>query len=217
MSDILREVDDLMRADRMNRLWREHGKTVLLGIGAVILGTALNSAWTAYKSHQAQSQTTAIIDAMKSEDPSASLKSLTSSLKGSGRALAALDAASLDLEAKKYDDAIAMYAIVQKDKSAEQDLRDIATLQKVSIMLDHTSDAKADDLLSELKPVLDNDKSVWRLRALLISAMVKAHKSQDFRGALNDLAVLSADQGIPPSMASQVSALQDVYQNRLAK
>ncbi|MDD3020379.1 MAG: tetratricopeptide repeat protein [Alphaproteobacteria bacterium] len=217
MSDILREVDEMMRADRMNSLWQQHGKTILLGIGAIILGTALNSGWMAYKSHQAQIQTTAIIDAMKSDNPVSSLKDLTASLKGSGRAFAALDAASLALDSKNYGDAIAMYTIAQQDKSAAQDLRDIATLQKVSIMLDHSEDAKAEDLLAELKPLLANTKSAWRLRALLVSAMVKAHKSKDYQGALDDLAVLSADQTIPPSMASQVSALQDVYQSRLGK
>ena len=82
----------------MNRLWQDHGKTILMMIGAIILGTALNSAWTSWKTHQAEAQTTAIIDAMKSDAPVKNLKELTATLKGSGRAFAALDSATLSLE-----------------------------------------------------------------------------------------------------------------------
>jgi hypothetical protein len=52
MSDILREVDEAMRVEKMTRLWAEHGNTVIAAIVALILGTALSSGWNAWQHHQ---------------------------------------------------------------------------------------------------------------------------------------------------------------------
>lgn len=212
MTDILREVDEAMKAERMSRLWQENRKTILLGIGAVILGTALNSGWTTWKDHQAKVQTSALIEAMKSKEPAPALEKLSETLKDSGKAMAALDAASLALENKDYEKAVNLYEITGNDKSIPQDFRDLATVQKVSIQIDHNPDAKAEDLLKELSSVSGNKKSAWRLRAMLTEALVKAHLQKDYKGARANLALLSAEPGLPPTMSAQVSALQKVYQ-----
>ncbi|MDY0029247.1 MAG: hypothetical protein RBR86_04805 [Pseudobdellovibrionaceae bacterium] len=217
MSDILRDVDEMMKADRMSQLWQEHGKSVLFAIGLVILGTAFNSGWTSYKDSQAEIQTTAIIDALQNKDQFASLLEASKTLSGTGKGFATMNAASLAIQDGKLEEAAELYSSIQKDSSLPQDMRDLATVQKVSIQLDANKDAKSADLLAELESVLKNKDSVWQLRALMVSALAKAHKDEDYKSALEDLALLSADTRLPPSMKAQVAALQDVYQSKLGK
>lgn len=216
MSDILRDVDEMMKADRMAQLWQEHGKSVLIAIGLIVLGTAFNSGWTSYKNHQAETQTTAIIEALQSKDQFDSLLTASKDLKGTGKGFSTMNAASLALVDGKLSEAMDLYSSIQKNSSLPQDMRDLATVQKVSIQLDADKEAKSADLLAELDSVLKNKDSVWQLRALMISALIKAHKEADYKGALEDLALLSADTRLPPSMKAQVTALQDVYQSKLA-
>lgn len=216
MSDLLREVDEAMRAERMKRLWEQHGNTVVMVVAALILGTAANSGWKAYKTHQAQKQTTVLIEALKSDDVAAKIDPLTQELKGPNRALASFDAGALALEKQDFDKAIGYYENVIKDKSIPQDLRDLALVQMISIQLDHKTDLSGDDLLKAIAPVSTSEKSSWRPRGLMLSALIKAHKNRDYKGALEDLALLSAYQSLPTSMQAQAQALKEVYSYNLA-
>ncbi|MCB1557459.1 MAG: tetratricopeptide repeat protein [Alphaproteobacteria bacterium] len=217
MSDILRDVDEMMKADRMSQLWQEHGKTVLTLIGLIILATAFNSGWTAYKNNKAEDQTSQILEALQDKDQYSALRATSEKLDGAGKGFSAMNAAALAVKDGKLSDAISLYDSVIADSSLPQDLRDLASVQKTSILLDESPELSAEGLMKILQPVLDNSNSVWRLRALMVSSVIKAHKLSDYQGALEDLALLSADNRLPPSMSSQVSALQKVYQSQASK
>ncbi|HNS45007.1 MAG TPA: hypothetical protein PKH37_07265, partial [Alphaproteobacteria bacterium] len=137
-------------------------------------------------------------------------------LKGPGKALVALDAGAMALEKQDFDKAMGYYDLIVKDKSVPQDLRDLALVQLVSVQLDHKGDMTGEELFKAIAPVATSDKSSWRSRGLMLSVLIKAHKNKDYKGALSDLALLSADQTLPPSMMTQVQALQEVYSYNLA-
>lgn len=213
MTDILREVDEAMRAERMNRIWQQHGKSILFIVAGVIIGTAVHSGYSAYKNHQAREQTTALMDAL--HDPKTAgdtLAELTKTLKGSGKALAGLDAADQALSNKRYDEAIALYDVIASDKSVPADMRDLAVVQSVSIKLDHAPNAKPQELVDALAPIATSDKSVWKARALFVSAVIKANRMTNYKAALEDLALASVVPNLPSSFEVQIKALQDVYQ-----
>lgn len=211
MSDILREVDDAMRVERMTRLWHEHGRTIIMVLAAIILGTAFNAGWVAYKDHKARTQTSAILDALKSDNAEDQLKELATSLSGSGKGFAALDAAALAIKDGKFENALSYYSSVEQDKSVPADLRDLSTIQRVSLAMDHQKDVDADALLASLSPVATSKTSPWAPRALLVQALIKANLKQDYAGALEDVVALGAEQAAPPSLQAQAKALQDIY------
>lgn len=85
-SDILREVDEALRVEKAKKFWAEHGKALIALAVALVLGTAAQSGWRAYQHHKAETSTAQFVDALKSKDPTTSLKALSAEKSGSDSA-----------------------------------------------------------------------------------------------------------------------------------
>ncbi len=212
MTDILREIDEAMRVEKFNRLWKEHGPVLLVAAAGLILGTAAWSGWTTYKTHQHREATSALLTALESPKPLDALATLTKDDHSSNKALLLMTAAAHSLEAKKLDEAASYYDQVIADKGTSPLFRDLAAVQKVNLSLDLKSDATAETLLKEIDPVANNKNSPWQGQALFTRAIVKAHKGQDIKGALTDLEAITARNKLPGSLRNRAQALIDIYQ-----
>lgn len=217
MSDILREVDEAMRVEKMTKLWAEHGNTVIAAIVALILGTALSSGWNAWQHHQNLQSTAALLDSLQTESPLASLETLGKKEKGNAKAFSLLAAAAMALDEKSPDKAVALYKTLAADAGVSDVFRHLALVQKVAIELDGTTEISSSEMLSDLAPVLKDKTSPWQARALLLSALVKAHKNGDNNGAIADLEILSAIPNLSPTVKEQAVALRQVYKLQGAK
>lgn len=209
--DILREVDEALRVEKVTRFWKENGKAVIVFAAALVIGTAAQSGWKAYQRHDAELSTARFVDALKGKDPLVALQTLSAEKKGSGSALAGLSAAGLAVSKEDWSGAITLYEQVAANKSAPQTYRDLAVVQIVSLKIDHDTKASADDLLKLIAPVIKDKNSAWNSRAVFTSALVKGEKKQDYKSAHDDLQVLLVDPNIPPSFAEQIKALDEVY------
>lgn len=229
MSEILRDLDEMMRAERMARMWRTHGRMIIFVIIVLVVGTAAQAAWKSYNSRIAREQTGKILSAAASEDPNQALVELSKDLKGNGRAIATFEAARAFKEKGHYAEAIALYRDLLNEKRMAPELRDLAVIEMVSLEIDHGSEASAaldqkpSALLGELEPILKSEKSgtpsAWLPRAILLAAVIKANLQGDNQGALDELAKIGglADQKImPQAVSAQAEALKTVYAERLA-
>ncbi len=52
MGDIFREIDEELRHDRFEKLWREYGRYVIAGAVVVVLAVAGVSGWRQYQESQ---------------------------------------------------------------------------------------------------------------------------------------------------------------------
>lgn len=228
MSEILRDLDEMMRAERMARMWRTHGRMIIFVIIVLVVGTAAQAAWKSYNSHIAREQTGKILSAAADETGEALIK-LAKDLKGNGRAIATFEAARGLKEKGHYAEAIALYRDLLNEKRMVPELRDLAVIEMVSLEIDHGSEASAapdqkpSALLGELEPILKSEKSgtpsAWLPRAILLAAVIKANLQGDNQGALDELAKIGglADQKImPQAVSAQAEALKTVYAERLA-
>lgn len=228
MSEILRDLDEMMRAERMARIWHTHGRMIIFVIIVLVVGTAAQAAWKSYNSHIAREQTGKILSAAASEDPNQALVELSKDLKGNGRAIATFEAARAFKEKGYYAEAIALYRDLLNEKRMAPELRDLAIIEMVSLEIDHGSEASAapdqkpSALLGELEPILKSEKSgtpsAWLPRAILLAAVIKANLQGDDQGALDELAKIGglADQKImPQAVSAQAEALKTVYTERL--
>jgi hypothetical protein len=71
MSELLREIEEDIRAERMHNLWNKFGKVMIRVSIAVILGTAIGVVWKNYRESQAMdhtSQLLASVDKMSTGD-----------------------------------------------------------------------------------------------------------------------------------------------------
>lgn len=215
MSDLLREVDDAVRADNMKRLWEEHKHAIVSAIAALILGTAAMTAWNGYKLEQNQRHTSEILTATEAKDPAAALTETGKNQKGDAQAVAFLNAAALDLKSGKKQQALDAYTSAANAKSADPVLRDLAILQKTNLLLDLKPDTKPDALLKDLKSITDDKKSPWAGEALFMTAFIKGEKNKDYKGAGADLKTLQARDDITESIKQRAAALQSVYDLKL--
>ncbi len=214
MTDILREVDEAMRADKMARVWEEHKTVLITGITALILGTAAHSAWNAYDASQKRESTGAFITALDSAEPLVQLEKLAAEETGSSRSLPLMNAASKAVAAGKFSDAINFYDEIISDKKAPSMFRDLAIVQKANLSLDHVEGAKAADLIATLDPVANSTKSPWQGQALMTRAVIKAHQGNDVTAAIDDLKIITSNEVTPDSLRQRAQALIDTYQSK---
>jgi len=213
--DILREVDESLRAEKAAKFWKENGNVVLAMVAALIIGTAAQSLWTSYKSSQDEKSTSEFIDALKDKSPVDALLKLSKESKGSGSALAGINGANLAVGKKDWDAAIASYQNVIANKSVSKPYKDLASVQIVSLQLDHDTKKTGADLLATLDPVLNDKESAWNTQAIFVSALVKAQKNNDLKGAQADLEKLSGMSDLPASFLEQIKSLNEVYKIKL--
>lgn len=214
MTDILREVDEAMRAERMSRLWEEHKIVLVTGVAALILGTAAHSAWNAWDAGKKRESTGAFITALESANPIEQLETLASAESGSNSFLPLMNAAGKAVAAGKFTEAIGFYDSVIGDKKAPAMFRDLAIVQKANLSLDHVEGTKAADLIAAIDPVASNQKSPWQGQALMTRAVIKAHQGNDLTAAIADLKLITAGDTAPNSLRQRAQALIDTYQSK---
>ena len=209
--DILREVEESMRAEKAAKFWKENGSIVIAMVVALIVGTAAQSLWSSHKHSQNEASTSLFLDAIEGKTAQADLAALSKEEKGTGSALAGLSGAAMLVEKKDWDGAIASYKNVIANKSVAQSYKDMALVQLVSLQLDHDDKATGAELLAALAPLVKDAKSPWNTKAIFTSALIKAQKNNDLKGAQVDLNTLAAIENLPPSFQAQVKALNEVY------
>jgi hypothetical protein len=87
MSELLREIEEDIRAERMHRLWDKFGKSMIRVSIAVIIGTALGVAWQHYQKSQAMEHTSQLLaglDKMNASDTKAAVDALDIAAKNGG-------------------------------------------------------------------------------------------------------------------------------------
>lgn len=217
MSELLREIDDAVRADNMKRLWEEHKTAIIAGVSALILGTAVFSGWNTWQTKQNEAGTTRVMEALEAPKPIDALNAAADQNSGNSKVIALLNVASLELKAGQKDKALDAYAKAQAVTGGDATLKDLATLQKVSLTLDVKPDTKTDDLLKELSAVAENKKSPWQAEAIFMSSFIKGEKNNDFAGASTELKALASRDDVSNSLKQRASALQSVYDMKTAE
>ena len=164
VGDIFREIDEEIRQERLERLWRRHGKHVIAAGVAVVLAVAAVTGWDQYRSSQRQADGArfAAAKALLADGKTADAAALFTALgreSGAGYgALARFHAAALDAGQGRAADAARAYeAIAAGD--VDRSLRDLATVLSAL----HGIDAGVDgsELAARLQP-LAADGHPWR-------------------------------------------------------
>jgi len=215
--DILREVEESLRTEKAIRFWNDHGKTIITIVAVIILATIAQSAWVAYKKNQDEKSTSQFLETIKKTDPIPSLKKLSAEQAGSGSALSGLTAAAMSIDKKNWAEAIELYKQVTQNKSAPQSYRDLATIQMVSLQLDHDKKISGADLLKSIESIVKDEKSPWYARAVFTSALIKSSKNNDLEAARKDLQKLINSPNLPASFLDQVRSLDEIYRLRQEK
>jgi len=201
-----REVDEELRVDRLQALWRRWRWAVIAVALALVLGTATSVGWDAWRERVRQADARAFDDALQSEGGAVAtadaLAAMAADAATGYRAVARLTAAQLYASAEQPDRSQDMLAAVAADDGVPARYRDLARLYAIAADFDAQS---PDAIIAELQP-LTGAGEPWRhsARELIAAAQLAAGDEAAARGTLQEL-VDAAD--VPSALRGRVREL----------
>ncbi len=189
--NLLREVEEELRRERLEKLWRQYGNYVI-GAAALIVIVVFGYKYLERVRLQAAEVAGAEYAAAmllksdgKNEDAAKAFEKLVTEGPTGYRALAQLQLAGLLNEQGKKGEALATYEALAKDRSADALLSGFAALQAASLRLSDADWTEMENRLNDLAA----DDSPWRYNAreLLGLAAFKAGKPDEARKIIEPL------------------------------
>lgn len=208
MSDIFREIDEELRRDSLEQLWKRYATYIIAVAVLIVLATAGVMGWRAYQDKQREAQGAqynAALDLVhqgKDADAAAAFTSLTQTADSGRAVLARLEEAASKINSNDVPGAIAAYDQVAADNSADQGLRDAATVLSARYMLD-TGDPQA--VIAKLQP-LAASASPWHGLALELTALAEL-KAGDKAKAHSAFDSLSKDTTVPQGVRQRATEM----------
>lgn len=175
MSDIIREVDEELRRENWEKLWKRYGKVLIGAAVMVVVLTAATVGWREYDKSQrikaADRFAVAVAETESSGSPAASadiMASFADSAPDGYALLARLREAKSRADSGDPQAAIAIYDSIAADDALDPLFRDLATLYSVRMQVAATDSAA---LIVRLA-TLDTVDGPWRYSARELTAIL---------------------------------------------
>jgi hypothetical protein len=214
LSDIFHEIEEEVRRQQYEKLWKRYGSYVIAGAVAVVAVTAGYIAWTNYRQSQldqASIEFTKLIDAAQN-DPTNSAEAIAAfaaEAPGGYRALGLFAEAAATMPRDRLA-AVKIYETISEEFS-DPYFGGLARL-KAAIL---TSDAATTDQLRErLAPVL-TDTSIWRYSARELIAY-SVFRDGKLKEAREEFDKLRSDMTVPDGIRTRADQMVEQIDLRLA-
>ncbi|CAN0522967.1 unnamed protein product, partial [Laminaria digitata] len=132
VGDIFREVDEELKQERYEKLWRNYGKYLIAGAVVVVAAVAGWNAWQSYQTNQRQAEgkqfatAAALMQEGKTGEASAAFSALSAEAGSGYGILARFYQASLVAKTGDAAGAIGIYDAISEDSSAPRSMRELA-------------------------------------------------------------------------------------------
>jgi hypothetical protein len=215
----LREVEEELRRERLEKIWREYGTYILIVAALIVFGVLGYKYVETSRINAAQSTGQRYEEALElaadGKEGSATKEFETLAKEGTGGypSLARLQLAGALLKDGKRSEALATFEALAKDSDADEMLRSYAALQVAALRLGQDDFT---EMKNRLNPLMGDD-SPWRYsaRELLGLAAFKAGKTDEARDLLTPLLV---DPKSPQSINSRAQiVLAEIATAEIAK
>lgn len=204
----LREVDEELRRDQFQTIWKRYGR---LALALIVLGLAAFAAflfWRAetHKSAEQQgeqlSAAIADIQAGRKTDAGKKVDALIADGSDGYRAVALFTKAAIAADQGDSKGAAALYARVVADEGVAQPFRDVALLRQT---LTEYDSLKPQQVIDRLKPLANKDSAFFGTAGELTAiALIQTNRGAE-AGRL--LASVAADPQTPPSLRDRAERL----------
>ena len=209
MTDIFQEVEEDVRREKLEQIWRQYGAYIIGAAAALVLFTAALMAWRTYGSRQQAERARAFIEAatLSENNPAEGVKAFQTlaAKSGSYALLARFREAEALLKQGERTKAAALYDDIAADSGAQSRLRELATLKSAYLTADETSLA---DLRARLAPLTRAD-GAWRHLARELQAFA-ALKEGEKDSAIVDFRKLADDPTAPDGVRSRAETMLGV-------
>jgi hypothetical protein len=214
VSEIFREVDEELRREGLERLWKKYGRYVIILAVLAVFGTAGFVTWRQYKKQQADADSIRYASALDLAEKSkfaeaADAFGLIAKETAGGRALLArFEQATLRAKAGDEANAIASWKAIASDTALDLVYRDLARILAASHEISH---GEAKSALAEIEP-LTREGNPWHAVAIELTGAAQL-QSGDKAAARDSFKRLSDDSTAPRDArtraAELVAALRD--------
>ncbi len=203
MSDIIREIEEELQADKFAAFLKSFQTPILVGVIALVVGTGGFSLWNSYQTKLHEQQTASLITALDQKDIAGALNKIPADQKSS---VAHLIEAS-HLAKTDITKAIALYNATENDSSLPRDVRDRAALDKIWLQLRDTKQLKIDDAMAALKNIRDSKKSIFVAEANFLSGFLAQTIQKNDADARRFYKAVSDDMTAPDSLRNRALSL----------
>lgn len=215
MGDIFREIDEELRQERYQKLWRQYGKYLIAAAVLVVVAVAGYQGWRQYERSQREAESAKFAAALravaegKSADAQALFSSLARETSSGYGTLARFHEAALRAESGDREGAITVYKAIAADTSVDEPLRNVATILASMHELNRPN-ADLAALRERLEPLAANE-SPWRFSALELLALIarKEGKTEEARQHLRQIADDSRAPRAARARATQLLAVME--------
>ena len=205
---LFREVDDDLRHEQINKLWKAYGSWIITAAVLIVAVVAGHEGWQAWqrsvRNDEARTYEQALSRLQAGEDASAALAAIGKTGTTGHRDLARLQEAALLLKQGKGTEAVAAYQALYADSKTDKVFADLSRILAVQHGMDLPgADVKA--LESVLTPLLD-PASPFRHLAAEAKALL-ALQDKRVEDAKTQLNALFADRTTPAGVRSRARDL----------
>ena len=214
MADIFQEVDEEVRRENWQRLWKRYGRYTTGALTVILLAIAGYIGWQKYteirEGERAQQFANAIL-LLGDPDPAKATTAFQQLAQDSdGLAVAArLRIAAQKVAANDVAGAVATYDAIAADASLPQPLRDAATLLAALQTVDTAEPA---DITKRLEP-LTAATSPWRFSALELTALA-AQRAGDLTKARSIYTLLADDLDTPQRLRGRAAEMLEALKEK---
>lgn len=210
MSDLLAEVDEALRYERIEEFWKKHGRTIIAAIIIIIGTTASMSAYKAWDKSVKIQQTSEVFALLESNEFPNNISEAKLDLRSGLKAIVLLRAGEAFMAKGDTQNAITTFERAAQDSKIEDDFRHLALLQSLRLKAQaETPDNAA--IISELSPIINNEQSPWQLYALLDASLIASDGMHDYAQALAYINQVLDSQKTPETLRTRASNLAHVF------
>jgi hypothetical protein len=209
VSDIFREVEEDVRRERFEKLWKAYGNFAIACVALLFAGIAGWQFWERHELQERQKVADAFIAAQRITNPQAAATAFADLAKGAPKGyaqLARLSQAGAMFASGQRADAIDLYKQIAKDDNGV--IGSVARLRAAWAIADTASRKELADLL---KP-LDQPGNPWRPNAREVMAYAD-YRAMDSKSALAKFTELAVDPESPQGLRSRAQAMMSFLKN----
>jgi hypothetical protein len=194
VSDIFREVEEDVRRERLEKLWKQYGDYIIAAVSVIVIGVAGYKLWQHYDQQQRLKASTEYQAAMQLSDGGSNTRAaqafaqIAKHAPSGYAALAQLSQADAMLASGNISGAVSLYMTV-----AKKDNGGLGDLARIRAAWAQAETLSVDDLQKLLAPLLDS-KSSWQYMAREIMAYRDFHDGRLMQAqSAYDLLAVSSD------------------------
>ena len=214
MGDVFQEVDEEVRRDRLQKIWKDYGAYLITAVVAIVLGTVASVGWREYTDNRQNDESNQFSKAIsmaldgKYEDAVNTFQLLAKEGQDGYAILARFRVAGALRDAGNEDAAIQMFEKIAVDPSSQDLYRDLAALLVAMHKLD---DEEPEQVRGRLMPLM-KPEGAWRHSARELSGAL-ALREGNLKLAKSTFKNLANDVLVPPGIKARMTQILRMIDN----